>query len=245
MGDPQSLHKYAYCHGDPVMGIDPSGNMTLVEMMVSTAVVGIMAAFTGQAVVEAWTGDAVVGWRAFAAILKTVATIEIIAMQRANPKAIKAAVLSGLIAFAVRFISGIIADVYNKQDFKKVLIYSLDAFASSALISSVTFGLLDDNKGKLKKLWHASKYNIGKLLTKGLATAGIVSVINLFDELTDEAIGDKGGFEWTPVMFSFITVLLAFHAEERNAYGALSLAWSTSTIIEHGPGVWDESKKLF
>jgi RHS repeat-associated protein len=25
MGDPQSLHKYAYCHGDPVNGIDPSG----------------------------------------------------------------------------------------------------------------------------------------------------------------------------------------------------------------------------
>ena len=31
--DPQSLHKYAYCHGNPVMGIDPSGNMSMVQLM--------------------------------------------------------------------------------------------------------------------------------------------------------------------------------------------------------------------
>jgi RHS repeat-associated protein len=31
--DPQSLHKYAFCHANPVNGIDPSGMMTLISIM--------------------------------------------------------------------------------------------------------------------------------------------------------------------------------------------------------------------
>lgn len=31
--DPQSLHKYAYAHADPVNGIDPSGNMAMLSVM--------------------------------------------------------------------------------------------------------------------------------------------------------------------------------------------------------------------
>ncbi|UDQ98306.1 RHS repeat-associated core domain-containing protein [Lentisphaerota bacterium WC36G] len=31
--DPQSLHKYAYCHSDPVNAIDPTGMFTLAGMM--------------------------------------------------------------------------------------------------------------------------------------------------------------------------------------------------------------------
>ncbi len=31
--DPQSLHKYAYAHEDPVNGVDPSGHFTLVELV--------------------------------------------------------------------------------------------------------------------------------------------------------------------------------------------------------------------
>jgi RHS repeat-associated protein len=38
MGDPQSLHKYAYCHNDPVNGIDPSGRMSLVEQLAVTSI---------------------------------------------------------------------------------------------------------------------------------------------------------------------------------------------------------------
>jgi len=33
--DPQSLHKYLYTHGNPVMGIDPSGLFTMSELLVS------------------------------------------------------------------------------------------------------------------------------------------------------------------------------------------------------------------
>jgi RHS repeat-associated protein len=33
LNDPQSLHKYLYCHADPVMGIDPTGQMTYTETL--------------------------------------------------------------------------------------------------------------------------------------------------------------------------------------------------------------------
>jgi RHS repeat-associated protein len=36
--DPQSLHKYAYAHNDPVNGLDPSGNFTLAETMIATTI---------------------------------------------------------------------------------------------------------------------------------------------------------------------------------------------------------------
>ena len=40
--DPQSLHKYAYCHNEPVNGTDPSGLMTLIEMMTVVSVISII-----------------------------------------------------------------------------------------------------------------------------------------------------------------------------------------------------------
>lgn len=42
--DPQSLHKYSYAHGDPVNGIDPSGEFTLIELLVVIGIIGILAA---------------------------------------------------------------------------------------------------------------------------------------------------------------------------------------------------------
>jgi RHS repeat-associated protein len=35
MGDPQSLHKYSYCHQNPVMGIDPSGEFFIVDFLIA------------------------------------------------------------------------------------------------------------------------------------------------------------------------------------------------------------------
>ncbi len=41
--DPQSLHKYTYANCDPVNGLDPSGEFTLTEILVTSAIVGIVA----------------------------------------------------------------------------------------------------------------------------------------------------------------------------------------------------------
>jgi hypothetical protein len=45
VGDPQSLHKYLYVHGDPVQGIDPSG---LYLAAVSTSMLGSIASAFGR-----------------------------------------------------------------------------------------------------------------------------------------------------------------------------------------------------
>lgn len=41
--DPQSLHKYAYAHCDPVNGIDPTGQITLIELVITIVVIAIVA----------------------------------------------------------------------------------------------------------------------------------------------------------------------------------------------------------
>ncbi len=41
MQDPQSLHKYAYVHGDPVQGIDPTGMFLAGTSLVINSVFGI------------------------------------------------------------------------------------------------------------------------------------------------------------------------------------------------------------
>jgi RHS repeat-associated protein len=45
MHDPQSLHKYLYVHGDPVQGVDPSGEMTLLGIVKVGAIIGGLAGF--------------------------------------------------------------------------------------------------------------------------------------------------------------------------------------------------------
>jgi RHS repeat-associated protein len=35
---PQSLHKYVYCHNDPINGVDPSGEFTFAEVLHVTAI---------------------------------------------------------------------------------------------------------------------------------------------------------------------------------------------------------------
>ena len=42
--DPQSLHKYLYTHGNPVMGIDPSGNFALAVTLVTLSVSAYISA---------------------------------------------------------------------------------------------------------------------------------------------------------------------------------------------------------
>ncbi|HUT28246.1 MAG TPA: RHS repeat-associated core domain-containing protein [Sedimentisphaerales bacterium] len=44
--DPQSLHKYLYCHANPVNGIDPSGRYTLAESLTFIKVLGLAIVLT-------------------------------------------------------------------------------------------------------------------------------------------------------------------------------------------------------
>ena len=46
--DPQTLHKYLYCHADPVNGSDPSGHMKLIELKI------VIAQWVGLATVVAY-----------------------------------------------------------------------------------------------------------------------------------------------------------------------------------------------
>ena len=43
MQDPQSLHKYLYAHANPINGIDPSGKLTLTELLVVIGILAFMA----------------------------------------------------------------------------------------------------------------------------------------------------------------------------------------------------------
>ena len=48
MQDPQSLHKYLYCHANPINNIDPTGKFSFVELLTVAAIVGgILAATAG------------------------------------------------------------------------------------------------------------------------------------------------------------------------------------------------------
>ena len=40
--DPQSLHKYLYCHNNPVNGIDPSGKFTIFQAVVVLSIFAIL-----------------------------------------------------------------------------------------------------------------------------------------------------------------------------------------------------------
>ena len=44
--DPQSLHKYTYCHNDPLTRHDPSGHWAMIELLVAVALVSAAVIFT-------------------------------------------------------------------------------------------------------------------------------------------------------------------------------------------------------
>jgi RHS repeat-associated protein len=45
--DPQSVHKYSYCHGDPINASDPSGYLDTIQILGVAGVIGILGAITG------------------------------------------------------------------------------------------------------------------------------------------------------------------------------------------------------
>ena len=59
--DPQSLHKYAYTHCNPVMGIDPSGKFTLLELIGVLTITTILLTFISIAVYKSIRLNALFG----------------------------------------------------------------------------------------------------------------------------------------------------------------------------------------
>ncbi len=91
--DPQSLHKYLYCHANPVNAIDPTGRMTLVETVVSITnllvirameLAPTIAAYTWAATkiagitflaTSAYIGLTELGWAPDSRVIKTLQTV--------------------------------------------------------------------------------------------------------------------------------------------------------------------------
>jgi len=70
--DPQSLHKYAYAHGDPVNGVDPSGEFSKVELLIASGISALLSGLTTFAYLK-WvknydTWSALLGGLASAAV---------------------------------------------------------------------------------------------------------------------------------------------------------------------------------
>ena len=60
LSDPQSLHKYTYCHGDPVNCVDPSGMfLALVSVGASTILNTTLRGLTAGAIVGAFSGGGI------------------------------------------------------------------------------------------------------------------------------------------------------------------------------------------
>lgn len=43
LNDPASLHKYLYTHANPINGVDPSGNVTLAQVMTAVTITAVLA----------------------------------------------------------------------------------------------------------------------------------------------------------------------------------------------------------
>ena len=56
MQDPQSLHKYAYVHNNPVNGIDPSGLLSLVGSVKAISIGASIGAVIGGVITKSWKG---------------------------------------------------------------------------------------------------------------------------------------------------------------------------------------------
>jgi len=54
--DPQSLHKYAYCHGDPVNGVDPTGRFLLLDILATAGIRGALVGFFGVGIAARFAG---------------------------------------------------------------------------------------------------------------------------------------------------------------------------------------------
>jgi RHS repeat-associated protein len=54
--DPLSLHKYLYCHANPVSGIDPSGRFEITQTMVTCTIITSLAVITADVAIHKYGG---------------------------------------------------------------------------------------------------------------------------------------------------------------------------------------------
>jgi len=54
--DPQSLHKYLYCHANPVNGVDPTGQRPYIEILQVAAIVGFLCGLIAAVVTKVKKG---------------------------------------------------------------------------------------------------------------------------------------------------------------------------------------------
>ncbi len=109
---PQSLHKYAYVHANPVMNIDPTGKMQLTNVLVTSSIIG----FTTGAIIGGIRGGvegAVVG-AISGAIFAPVATVGTIGLGLGIAAATGVSATAGLVTSFVLVTSASVA--YNSYE---------------------------------------------------------------------------------------------------------------------------------
>ncbi|MFA5555058.1 MAG: RHS repeat-associated core domain-containing protein [Phycisphaerae bacterium] len=106
--DPQSLHKYLYCHANPINGIDPSGEFS-VGFTIGVAVIGIMAAIWAPTIVGMYSNRS---WHK-----KQISERPELYRRNVNKYGIWAGwVGSGSVSFLFARMNGVEGKIYNIRD---------------------------------------------------------------------------------------------------------------------------------
>ena len=157
--DPQSLHKYAYCHADPVNGVDPTGNFFLIELLMNIGMDTVKATkdlATKQA--------AEFGTKIIVCLFNGVLTGALNALDNRHN-------ISGSTAFLIGFVGGFFGTWYG------FYIPGTAAFVQSIFIDSCN--LVASDKGKL------TPYVFAKILASAIFAATISGGINLLNREHD------------------------------------------------------------
>lgn len=154
-GDPQSLHKYAYCHADPVNGVDPTGNFFLIELLMNIGMDTVKATkdlATKQA--------AEFGIKIIVCLFNGALTGALNALDNRHS-------ISGSTAFLIGFVGGFFGTWYG------FYIPGTAAFVQSIFIDSCN--LVASDKEKL------TPYVFAKILASAIVAATISGGINLLN----------------------------------------------------------------
>ncbi len=111
--DPQSLHKYAYAHTNPVMGVDPSGLISLTDALVSVSIATISGGIVGYAAAPAGKKAEGVVRGASAGFLSSTALVVTLAF---NKKDINTVIINGIATGFMNVLSAIHQDYWQNNN---------------------------------------------------------------------------------------------------------------------------------